>query len=99
MYDIACKRVVNDTLFLFCLQDNEEDQLIKNVTEHYENEGQKNPQMQYFNILFTFLSNVLVPNNNIEFPVETTQGYFGNCLYQISWVIIDIPPPPPRQHT
>jgi len=81
------------------MQDNEEDQLIKNVTDHFENEGQMNPQIQHFNILFTFLSNVLVPSNIFEFPVGTTQGYFINRLYQISRVIIDIPLPPPRQHT
>lgn len=96
LYDIAFTKVSGDSTFYFCLQDKREDELRRALITHFADTDRQDEKMQYFNILFTFLSNVLIPDHSHEFPplaqfAAVTSGSASLCR-----VIMDIPPPPPR---
>ena len=97
LYDIALQRIVKDTIYIFCLQDNEEGALLTNVLSHYENEGNKNPEMQYFNVLLGFLSNALVPQINIFSPNRTSVEYIRTPESATCVAFHEIPAPPPKK--
>ena len=83
-------------MYIYCIQDYEEDEMMMTLIEHIEKDEKKGKELQYFNVLFSFLSNVINYSNNIEFPLIPKQDiplcYNVNCIQSYS----DIPSPPPR---
>jgi hypothetical protein len=68
MYDVAFRKTSGDTVYLFCINDVKEDELLGNLITHFENTETKNEKMNYFNILFSFLSNAMIPGLAVNAP-------------------------------
>lgn len=96
LYDIAFTKVSGDSTFYFCLQDRREDELRRALITHFSNTEKQDEKMQYFNILFTFLSNVLVPDLGYDFPPESQLAAITESSATLCRLIMDIPPPPPK---
>jgi len=96
MYDIYKEDISNDTLFLYCVSDENED-IINNAIDIYINEKKNdNSNSAITNIIKIFITIALTPNE-IDFKLINT--YKNNLnLYQLTYqnIIVDVPSPPPR---
>ncbi len=97
MYDVIYRDTTGDTVNIYCFEDAKEDQLLRILFTHLQNEDSGNPPMQYFNILFSFLSNAIVPQVAADFPVMTSTLVFLSETAKLSRGTCRIPSPPPRQ--
>lgn len=95
-FDIICERIAEDTTYIFCVQDYEEDELLRTFIVHFENEKNNSQEMQYFNILLSFLSNAINQSFSCEFHLDLEQNIFPCQSKLICMGIPDIPSPPPR---
>lgn len=95
-FDIICEKAADDTLFIFCVQDYEEDEMLRALIVHCEKQEDRNKELQYFNILFLFLSNVIYQNYSYEFPLNIEQCVSARDSILNCTKLIDIPDPPPR---
>lgn len=96
MYDIYKEDVSNDTLYLYCVSDENED-IINNAIAIYINEKKNdNSNSAIANIIKIFITIALAPNE-INLSYLNTYKNISNKL-QISYqgIYIDIPSPPPR---
>lgn len=94
--DIISRRYCNDSVYIFFIYDNEEDELNSAATAHYNKEAGKSAEMQYFNILLSFLSNAIC-NTGYDCTPPVTKSVFssGNITHFHSDKP-NIPTPPPK---
>jgi hypothetical protein len=101
LYDVIYRDTTGDTVNIYCYEDAKEDQLVRILITHVKNEDTETAAgglpMQYFNILFSFLSNALVPQVTEDFPVMTSTPVSNIEAAKLSRGIREIPVPPPRQ--
>ena len=96
MYDIYKEDIFNDTLFLYCVNDENED-IINNAIDIYINEKKNdNSNSAITNIIKTFITIALAPNETNYYSINTYKN--NSYLFQISYqnFIEDVPSPPPR---
>lgn len=96
MYDIYKEDVSNDTLYLYCVSDENED-IINNAIAIYINDKKNdNSNSAISNIIKIFITIALAPNE-VNLSYLNTYKNISNKL-QISYqdIYIDIPSPPPR---
>jgi hypothetical protein len=96
MYDIFKEDITNDTLFLYCVSDENED-IIHNAFASYINEKKNdNKSTAVINIIKIFITIALPPYDT---NTDLVYSYKKNInLLQISYqnFIVDVPSPPPR---
>jgi hypothetical protein len=96
MYDIYKEDISNDTLYLYCVSDENED-IINNAITIYINEKKSdNSNSAISNIIKIFITIALTPKS-IEYNYLNTYKSISNQIH-ISYqnIFIDIPDPPPR---
>jgi hypothetical protein len=100
LYDVIYRDTTGDTVNIYCFKDAKEDGLLRILITRMENEDSKSASaglpMQYFNILFSFLSNAIVPQVSCDFPVITSMLVFLGETAKLSRGIHKIPAPPPK---
>lgn len=94
--DVISRRNVNDTVYIFYINDNEEDELNNTAAAHFQKEENKNPEMKYFNILFSFLSNAICTAYAEFCTPSSNNSYTNTGINNLSSNNSDIPSPPPR---
>lgn len=97
--DVVSKRIAGDTLILIYIHDNAEDELKTVYSKYIQNQDTQNHPMKYFNILFSFLTNVVLQNiYELNPPSEKFNNYFitNHTLLTLN---PEIPEPPPKYHT
>ncbi len=94
--DVISRRLQNDTVYIFYINDHEEDELNNTAIAHYQNEDGKQPEMKYFNILFSFLSNAIGSSYTDLYAPSFSTTYINYPLPDLNNISSDIPSPPPR---
>lgn len=97
MYDVAFTKTCGDSVWLFCISDSKEDELLRNIIIHFNNTESQNEKMQYFNVLFSFLSNAMVPGMPTNapgfpqpLPIQQTSSHISRGVHNVL-----SPPPKP----
>jgi len=96
MYDIYKEDISGDTLYLYCVSDENED-VINNAIDIYINEKKNdNSNSAIANIIKIFITIALTPNET-NYNIINAFNNISN-LYQITYqnIFIDVPYPPPR---
>lgn len=97
MYDIFQENFSNDTLYLYCVNDEKED-IINNAFAVYINskKSESNNKSPIANIIKLFITIAIAPNNT-SFSLSNTYHTNSN-IYKVFYqnIIVDVPSPPPR---
>jgi hypothetical protein len=96
MYDICEERIINDTLYLYCVSDENED-IINNAFASYINEKKSDNQASpVINIIKIFITIGLVPDGiNLNYS-NTFKDITNQYIVTYQHLKEDIPSPPPR---
>jgi hypothetical protein len=90
MYDVVKKSIVKDKIYLYCINDTKEKQLIENYNKNHPSKTEKEKR-ERINISYQFLiPQVLIIHERISKKLKFTQDDFK---YKSCFLLIPSPPP------
>jgi hypothetical protein len=96
MYDIYKEEIQNDTVFLYCLNDEKEDILENAFAEYINKKNDDNSLSSVSNIIKILILSALQPNST-EFKNIQTHNHLSYIFTSKTQnIFIDIPSPPPK---
>jgi hypothetical protein len=96
MYDIYQEYVSNDTLYLYCVNDENEDMMHSAFASFINSKKNDTPNSAISNIIKIFITIALVPNIEKDILYNTNKNISFTFLTSLNSIIIEIPSPPPR---
>jgi hypothetical protein len=99
MYDIYKEEIQNDTVFLYCLNDEKEDILENAFAEYINKKNDDNSLSSVSNIIKILILSALQPNST-EFKNIQTHNHLSYIFTSKTQnIFIDIPSPPPKTNS
>jgi hypothetical protein len=96
MYDIYQENISNDTLYLYCVNDENEDMMHSAFASFINAKKNDTPNSAISNIIKIFITIALEPNIAGDFLYNTNKNISFTFLTSFQSIIIDIPSPPPK---
>jgi hypothetical protein len=96
MYDIYKEVTLNDTLYLYCLNDENEDIIEKAFAEYINNKNYDNSISSVANIIKILITLAIQPNNTDYKHIQIYNNLSFNLASNTQNICIEIPSPPPK---
>jgi len=96
MYDIYQEEAANDSLYMYCVNDENEDMMHNAFASYINAKKNDSPNSAIANIIKIFITIALEPAIASDLKCNSNKNISFTYLTTFKNIIIDIPPPPPK---